>query len=59
MNQLNYATLMFHYSVVNSEKRHVTKTWLEQEATSQANTFAERVKKIGEVLGIDTRSESV
>ena len=59
MDQLNYATLMFYHSVINSEERLVTKIMLEQEATSRANTFTERVKKIEEVLGIDTRSESV
>ena len=59
MDQLNYATSMFYHSVINSEERLVTKIVLEQEATSRANTFTERVKKIGEVLEIDTRSESV
>ena len=37
----------------------MTKIVLEQEAISRANAFTERVKKIGEVLGIDTGSESV
>ena len=41
MDQLNYATLMFYHSVVNSEERLVTKIVLEQEATSRANTFTE------------------
>ena len=59
MEQLNYATLMFYHSDINSEERLVTKIVLEQETTSRANTFTERVKKIGEVLGIDTISESV
>ena len=59
MDQLNYATLMFYHSVINSEERLVTKIVLEQEATSRANTFTERVKKIGEVLGIDTLHQSL
>ena len=32
---------------------------IEQEATNQPNIFTQRVKEIGEALGIDTRTEPV
>ena len=52
--RIQYSTLMFHHSIINSKERLVTDVILEQEDKHHQNTFYHKVLSIGKELRIDT-----
>ena len=59
MARINYASLMFFHSVINSSNRLATDIVLQQEKGNLPNTFYQRVSEIGRLLDIDIKSDAI
>ena len=59
IDRINYATLMYYHSVINSENRLVEEIVIQQQQKQLPNTFYERVPQLGKSVALETTSKSI